>query len=178
MEDDDQKGKSSDELTPDEPERKDDDEVNDERKTGLESLARIKPVDDVLKDNNFKDGTRASAKPKSDKNPVIEKGEKSEFKTHNELVCKPCKKVFNGKSSLNTHMQEVSDMENDEQKGRSSDESTPNEPERKDDDKVDKERKIGSESSARIRPAYDALEDIYFEDGTKVAAKRTRKAEI
>ena len=31
-------------------------------------------------------------------------------------------------------MQEASNMENDDQKGRSSDELTPNEPERKDDD--------------------------------------------
>ena len=44
-----QKGKSSDELTPDVLERKDNDEVDDERKTGLESLARAKPVDDVHK---------------------------------------------------------------------------------------------------------------------------------
>ena len=102
---------------------------------------------------------------------MIENGERSKFKTHDALVCKSCNTVFNGKSSLNPHMQEASDMKNDDQKGRSFDELTPNEPERKDDEEVDNERKIGSESSARIRPAYDALEDIYFEDGTKVSAK-------
>ena len=111
--------------------RKNKDKADDERKTGLESLARIKPVDDVLKDNNFKDGTRASAKPKSDRNPVIENGERRRLKTQDAMVCEPCEKVLHEESSLNPHMQEASDMENDDQKGRSSDELTPNEPKRK-----------------------------------------------
>ena len=68
-------------------------------------------------------------------------------------------------------MQEVPNMEDDDQKGKSSDELTPDEPERKDDDEDNNERKIGPVSSARTKPAYDALEDIYSENGTKVSAK-------
>ena len=69
--------------------RKEKNKAEDERKTGLDSLARVEPANDVLEDNNFKDGTRASAKPKSDKNLVIKNGERSEFKSHDAPVCKP-----------------------------------------------------------------------------------------
>ena len=73
---------------------KDDDKVDNERKTGSESLARIRPAYDALEDNNFENDTRVSAKSKSDKNPVIEKDDRIGFNTYNALVCKPCKKVF------------------------------------------------------------------------------------
>ena len=83
MENDDQKGRSSDELTPNEPERKDDDEGDNERKIGSKSSARIKPASDALDDIYFEDGIKVSAKPESDKNPAVEKGEKSGCKTYN-----------------------------------------------------------------------------------------------
>ena len=81
---------------------------------------------------------------------MIEDSIRSEFKTHDALGCKPCNIVFNGKSSLNPHMQEASDMENDDQKGKSSDELTPNEPERKDDDEVDSETKRGLRNVKKV----------------------------
>ena len=92
--DDNQEGKSSNELTPNEPEREDDEEHNDDdRKNRLESLARTKLVDDVLEDNNFKNGTEVSAKPESVKNPEIEEGENSGFNTYNALVGGACETV-------------------------------------------------------------------------------------
>ena len=77
--------------------REDNDKADNERKTGSESLARIRPAYDALEDNNFEDGTKVSAKPKSDKNPVIEKGERIGFTTYSALVCKPYKKDFTKK---------------------------------------------------------------------------------
>ena len=88
------------------------------------------------------------------------------------MVCEPCEKVLHEESSLNPHMQKASDMENDDQKGRSSDELTHNEPKRKNNDEIDDERKIDSESSARRKPAYDALENVFFENGTEESTKQ------
>ena len=57
-------------------------------------------------------------------------------------------------------MQESPDMENDDQKGSWSDELTLDEPEKKNHVDDDNERKIDSESPARIKPAYDALDAL------------------
>ena len=40
----------------------------------MKSLAKIEPVDDILKDDNFKNGDEVSAKPESGENPKIEEG--------------------------------------------------------------------------------------------------------
>ena len=51
--DDNQKGTSSDELTPDVLERKGNDKVDDERKAGQESLTRTESANDAPEDENL-----------------------------------------------------------------------------------------------------------------------------
>ena len=75
-------------------------------KTGLESVVRTRPVDDVLEDNNIESGAEVSAKQESVKNWEIKEDENSGFNTYNALDCEPCEKVLHEESSLDHHMQE------------------------------------------------------------------------
>ena len=136
-------------------------------KTGLESVVRTRPVDDVLEDNNIESGAEVSVKKVSVKNSEIKEGEYSGFNTYNALNCAPCEKVLHEESSLVHHMQESPGMEKDDQKGSWSDKVTLDEPEEEnhgdDDDRI--------ETPTRIKPAYGSLEVSYFENGAKAPAK-------
>ena len=84
--------------------RKDKNKDVDERETGSDSSARAEPANDVLKNDNLKEGTKESAKPEPGENPEIKGGENSVFDTYNGLIGKPCEKVLHKESSLNLHL--------------------------------------------------------------------------
>ena len=109
-----QKGTSSDELTPDVLERQGNNKVDDERKAGRESLTRTELANDAPEDENLKECTKEFAKPESGENPEIEEGENSGLDSYNALIGEPCEKVLQEESSLNPHMQKVSDVEDDD----------------------------------------------------------------
>ena len=118
MEGNSRKGGSFDELTHNILERKGDEESDDENESRL--LFRIKPANDVLKNDSHDNDTKGYADPRPGDNQESNKDEDRRSNLYNVAIDEAREKALKKENTLNPHMHPASDVEDDDSKNSES----------------------------------------------------------